>query len=99
MPRPREAASSASMPVPTRSAIVCGSMRLLSSEARGAFLEEGRDPLAIVVAAAQFALGVALEVELLLEALALRRVDRLLGAGKAEGGTRGELCGHLPHRG
>src|SRR5262249_2534254 len=69
-----------------------------TAEARCALLGEGGDPFGIVGAAAELALVVTLDVELLLQGAAETFVDRLLGACEAPCGRRGKLQCETVHQ-
>src|SRR5580704_444938 len=72
----------------------CASDTLAASEARRALLGKGRDPFRIVAGAAQLALHVAFDVELLLESVLPTAPQRVLGGGKSSRGRHGKLTRH-----
>src|SRR5580658_2785007 len=64
----------------------------LAEKARRALLGEGSDAFGIVSAAAEFALIITLDVELLWQCAAQALVERLLGARQPARGCRGQLA-------
>src|SRR5947208_9575947 len=80
-------------------AVWVASEKSAARELRRALIRESADAFGIVLAAAQFTLEIALTGQLFAQSAGGRRVNRLFGAGQAQGRARGQFACHPVHLG